>query len=215
MEIQTLRPAYFDRTYFDHIKRKWKSVVLYGIISMLFIAGISLFLPLEYRAYTQVFILPKNILEIDSYTSVKSAERIGENLTRLMETSSFLDLVLFSGQNKIDITSFPRDPKSQLKFWKRAIKSEVVPGTGLIKISVYSKSKEQGRIILQSTANVLTSRGTNYTGVDVEIKQVDSIFVSDFPVRPNILANAVLGFILGVSLGGLHMVIEGERAWKL
>lgn len=188
---------------------------MYSIITMFFISGLSLLLPLEYRADTKVFILPKSVKTIDTYTTIKSTENLGDNLTKLIQTSSFFDLVALAGKSSIDIAYFSQNSKTRAHEWERIVKASVVPGTGLMEISIYHKDKSQARAILQAVANILAEHGQSYTGFDVEIRQVDAIYVTDFPVRPNVLANAIIGFILGGLITSLYIIFEEERAWKL
>jgi capsular polysaccharide biosynthesis protein len=203
-------------TYASHLRRRWKKVLLFGVVGLFLITAFSVFfLPFEFKAETQIFILPRDLSDTDSYTSVKSSERLGENLSRLILTSSFFDLVANAGVGQIDLNVFPQEPKKRLRKWKRMVESFQVPGTGLMRLSVYHVSREQARVIAQTVADVLTFRGRDYTGFDVDIKQVDAVLVSRLPARPSLPLNALLGFVLGALIGALYIVFEEERAVSL
>ncbi|HBF67420.1 MAG TPA: hypothetical protein DDW36_03280 [Candidatus Magasanikbacteria bacterium] len=204
-------------SYAEHIKKRWKTVLLFGVITFFLVtAFIIFFLPFEFRADTQVFIMTRETsFEAPSYAVVATAERLGENITHLIETSRSLDYVMEASGGRIDRTFFPENPRKQLNKWKRSIQTSVVPGTGLLRIAVFHPQRDQAALIAQTIADVLATHSREYTGFDLEIRQVDAVFTSTLPARPSIPLNALLSFLLGCILGSIYVVAEQERLLKL
>jgi len=82
----------------------------------------------------------------------------------------------------------------------------VVYGTGVLNVSAYHPDAEQAKMLAGAAVNALSSKGWEYVGGDVTIKVVNEPIVTRFPVRPNVVLNAVLGFIVGVLLSGLMIL---------
>ena len=83
------------------------------------------------------------------------------------------------------------------KRWERSIRPSVVFGTGVLHISAYSPSSTQAMLLSGAVAETLVEKGWEYVGGDVNIKLVNAPVVTRFPVRPNILLNTLLGFLVG------------------
>jgi len=54
---------------------------------------------------------------------------------------------------------------------------------------------------------VLAKEAQNYTGTAITIKEISTPIVSRFPVRPNLLLNALFGAVIG----GLGMAVWQRR----
>jgi len=72
-----------------------------------------------------------------------------------------------------------------------------VYGTGLLRLTVYSRTKEDATALAAAVTDTVTNRGWEYVGGDVSIKTVNSPLLSRLPSRPNFMINTVLGFVLG------------------
>ncbi len=176
---------------------------LFGIV-LAFLAGVStLFFPLEYRADSQVFIISESRYGVDPYTVIKSAERVGENISRVMETSDFYEKVMNQEGFSIDKSRFERlEVLERREKWANTIEGSVVYGTGVLNISTYSNDSEQARQLAGAALSALSTQGWEYVGGDVTIKVVNEPVVTRYPVRPNILVNMAAGFVIGVLLMG-------------
>ncbi|OGL88418.1 hypothetical protein A3H75_03265 [Candidatus Uhrbacteria bacterium RIFCSPLOWO2_02_FULL_51_9] len=173
-------------------------MVLVGLLVAAMSGALSLLLPLQYRAETQVFILSRTPAGVDPFTLVKTAERIGANLSYIVYTSSFFDRVLTLTRDQIAREYFGANDREQRKAWRDSIDVGVVPGTGFLRVAAFHEDPRQAAILAQAVVTTLVDRGWEYVGGEVQIKSVDNVVISRFPVRPNILMNILTGFLIGV-----------------
>lgn len=189
---------------FDHhpttiLRRRSKIIVLTGVIVALATFLVTLLFPMEYRADAQVFIISQSRYGVDPYTVVKSAERIGENITQVMKTNDFYQKVIAQPGYQLDTTRFQNVPERiKRERWEKTISGSVVFGTGVLNVSAYHRNPEQAQAFAGAAVDTLVERGKEYVGGDVTMKVVNYPVVTRFPARPNIVVNTVLGFIVGV-----------------
>jgi len=163
---------------------------------------LSLVQPLQYRAAMRLLIIQSTSPTLDAFTAVKSSEKVGKNLGRVIGSSSFLERVLLANP-KIDQSYFPHDERKRRRIWTRTVESAVAPETSVMEVSVYHALPSQAYAIAEGLGNVLVRDTREYTGsYDISVKVIDPPLVSRFPVRPNILLDVLLGFILGALIGG-------------
>lgn len=188
------------------------AVVASAIIgAVIFLAG-ALLWPLEYSATTRLLIIPTSSLGVDPYTAIKSAERISENLSQVVHTSSFYDQVLKTKEQfKLDDNRFQNlTENNRRKAWDKMVIPQVVSGTSLFAISVYHTDKAQAANWASSIAYSLANQGFEYTGNNVQIKIVDSPVVSRFVSRPNFPMVGLVGLIIGALLGAGYVLAKYE-----
>jgi capsular polysaccharide biosynthesis protein len=142
---------------------------------------------------------------VDAYTASRSSERIADDIATLVHTTSFYNAVMNSGFN-IRENYFPTEESRRRKLWKKTIQPTVLRGTGLMQVDVYHTSVDQAEQIARATSFVLTTQAAEFTsGGGINVRLVDDPLNTRFPVKPNILANAFAGFVLG-GLAGLGLV---------
>lgn len=175
---------------------------------------ISLVQPFQYGAGTQILIIQKQEINSDAYTATKSAERIGKNLANIIYTSSFYNEVITS--NSVINDKFPQDVIERRKAWKKNVDVSVLPETGILKINVYDIDRDYASQLVRAIAYVLVSKGAEYHGggTNVEIKVVDDVSISKYPVRPNVAVNVIVAFILGFILGSIYIVLAEAKKYE-
>lgn len=189
------------------ITKRWKLIVLAGIILAVVSGLITLIFPLKYRADAQVLVISKSRFGTDPYTTVKSAETIGENLAQIMTTNDFFGKVINQPGYDIDKTYFENVSERTKRIrWEKTISPSVVYGTGMLNVSAYSTNPDQALQIAGASVTALTLQGWEYVGEDVAMKTVNEPVVTRFPVRPNILINIGVGFVVGLLGMALAMV---------
>lgn len=194
------------------LAKRWKAILLLGIVFAVVTDLVSLVFPLEYRAEAQVLIISKSRYGVDPYTSVKSAERVGENLVAIIKTNDFYNKVMSQPNFNIDKALFANVPeRTKRKRWMKMIEPSVVYGTGVLNISAYHKDPSQAIQLAGASATALVVSGWEYVGGDVAMKVVNEPVVSRFPVKPNLIFNAVLGLIVGMAIGSVLMVRKYQR----
>ena len=189
------------------LKRQWKLVVSVGLVVALLSVGVSLLFPLQYRADAQVLIISKTRTGVDPYTTVKSAERVGENLAAVIETSDFYEKVRAQSGFAVDWSTFDsRSERKRRKLWTKTIDASVSYGRAILNISAYSRHGAEATQIAGAAARSLVEQGWEYVGGDVTIKVVNSPVVTKWPARPNFVANALFGFFAGMFVMSLAIL---------
>ncbi|MBT3539431.1 hypothetical protein HOF40_01600 [Candidatus Parcubacteria bacterium] len=189
------------------LKKRWKFILVVGIILGVLSGIVTMLFPLSYRADAQVLIISKSRYGVDPYTVVRSAERVGENIAQVMRTNDFYNKVKDQKEFAIDWSRFDeRNEREKRKLWNKTMSPSVVYGTGVLNVSTYHPDGEQAALLAGAAVNALSAKGWEYVGGDVTIKVINEPIVTQFPVRPNAILNILLGFMVGVLLSGLVVV---------
>ena len=190
---------FLERSPLKLLKKRWKVLVFAGLIVAVLSVAVSMLFPLQYRADAQVLIISKSRYGVDPYTVVKSAERVGENISQVAKTNDFFEKVMSQPGYSIDQGTFANlSERNKRKKWQKTVNTSVVYGTGVLNISAYHKNQTQAKQLAGAVASTLVSKGWEYIGGDVTIKVVNDAVVTKWPVKPNLAVNAILGFIVGV-----------------
>jgi len=184
---------------------------MFGLLGLVLALIISFVQPLKYSSTARMLILQDVGSGVDAYTASRSEERIADNLSTLVYTSTFFDQVMDAGFS-IDESIFPDDPSKQRKVWGRTVKATVARGSGLLSITAYHRDVDQAEQLVRAIAFVLTDRVGEYTsGGDVSVRLVDEPLNSNWPVKPNVLVNILSGFVLGGFVGIAFTLLQTER----
>jgi len=197
--------------YAKILKTNWDVVALIIGITIVLTLIISLVQPFQYSATTKLLIIQKQELNTDAYTATKSAERIGQNLANIVFTSSFYNEVIDANSSIKD--KFSLDSTERRKAWEKNVKINVLPETGILEIQVFDIDRNFATQLANSIAYVLVDKGAEYHGGgnSVEIKVVDDVFISKYPVRPNIILNSGLALLVGFLLGSAFVVLNEAK----
>jgi len=200
--------------YSKILRTNWDIVALITGITIILTLIISLVQPFQYSASTKILVIQKQESNTDAYTATKSAERIGKNLANIIFTSSFYNEVIESNSNFKN--KFSADSIERRKEWEKNIKASVTPETGILEIDVFDTDSDFASQLVKTISYVLVNKGAEYHGggSNVEIKIVDDVFISKYPVRPNIILNSVLALILGLLLGSAYVILNEAKEIK-
>lgn len=182
------------------LMKRSKLILLWGLVFALFIGIVTLFLPKQYNASTQILIISRDRTGVDPYTQAKSAERIGENLSQIIKTSDFYDKVVKSTYNFNKERWTKLDERKRRKKWDKDVNATVLYGTGIMNVTAYSNTKQDAVNITDAIGQSLASFGWEYVGGNVVLKVVSKPLIPRMPSRPNFVVNIVVGFALGVLL---------------
>ena len=198
-------------SYSKILKNNWEIVALIIGVTIVLSLVFSILQPFKYQAATQILIIQKQVPNLDAYTATKSAEKIGKNLASIIYTSSFYNNVIESNVNIKN--RFPQNDIERRKAWKEDIEARVIPETGILEISVYDEDKNYAAQLVRTISYVLVNKGAEYHGggEGVEIKIVDDVLLSKYPVKPNIILNAALAVVLGLVLGCAFVILRESR----
>ncbi len=198
------------RSYILQLLKRSSFLVSTGVVVAIVAVVVSLFFPLKYSATASVLLIPRQGFGVDPYTVIKSAERVGENLAQVIETSTFLDLVL-AHDARINQRDFPSKEEKRRRYWRRTIAPQVSSGTGILHITAFHSDPQQAVLISEAVVQSLVEGGVEYVGPQISYKIVDTAIASRFPVKPNLIANAIVGFLFGIILAALKVLFVRER----
>ncbi len=202
--------------YSKIFRKNWEIVALFIGVTVVLTLIISLLQPFQYEASTKILVIQKQEKNLDAYTATKSAERIGKNLSNIIFTSSFYNEVLEADKALAD--KFPQDNIEKRKAWDKNVKADVIPETGILEVNVYDVDRQYAAKLVKTISYVLMNKGSEYHGggSDVGFKIVDDVFLSKYPVRPNIILNTSLALVLGFLLGSAFIILsEAEKQKKV
>lgn len=204
-----------EKEYLNKLRKNWKTVVLVLIITVILGLVLTFVQPLKYRASVELLVIQKQEQIVDPYVASRAAERLSKNLAQVIYTNSFFDKVMNSGFGIEN--DFSSDEIKKRKEWKKMIDTQVVLETGILKIDVYHKDKNQAVQIAQAIAYVLATKGDEYHGggKDVVIKTIDTAVTSKYPAKPNIPVNLFTSLVLGILAGSGLVMLRSERKLEL
>ena len=188
----------------------WHTIVIMAAVGLLLGVILSLLRPLEYSSTTRLLII-QQLGTVDAYTASRSAERVAEDITNVVYTSTFFQKVMAS-TSQIDQDYFPGDEIRLRKMWGKTVDAIVTRGTGLLQIIVYHQEAAQAELIARALSSVIVTEGWQYTsGGSISIQLVDEPLNSRWPVRPNIPLNAFDGAVIGGLAGVGFVLLKAER----
>jgi len=188
------------------LKKRWKAIILFSIIVAILSGFLTLLFPLNYKANSQVYIIAQNRYGVDPYTTVKSAERVGENLIQIIKTTDFYNKVKIENLD-IDWNYFEKySEKKKREKWLKSVNVNMVYGTSVMNINIYHTSAEEAKKISEAVAKTLVSKSWEYVGGDVVVKIINEPIVSSYPVKPSIFLNTIFGFLVGLFFSGLWTI---------
>lgn len=189
------------------LAKQYKLIFLWGLVVAVLVGVVSFVLPLSYSAESQVLIISNDRGATDPYTQAKSAERIGENLAAVIPTDDFYEKVMGAPNLNFDHDRWNNyDARTRHKQWGKDVKGEVMYGSSLVKLTVYSTSQADALNLSNAVAQTLASRGGDYVGGDITIKIVNSPLLVPFQTRPNIVVNVIGGLVGGMILAMLWIL---------
>lgn len=193
------------------LKKKYKSVFGIGLLVAIASGVLSLLFPLEYRADAQVLVISRARVGVDPYAAAKSAEQVGESLAQIIKTNDFYQKVVTQTTIPLDKSVFDgvTSERKKRKLWEDMVDGSAVFGTGAVTVSVYHVNPDQAIAYANAITQILVERSWDYVGQDVVVKVVNAPVATEWPARPNIPLNVVLGFMVGVVGMGLYAV--GKR----
>ena len=197
--------------YIEILKKYWHLFLLMVVLIATASFGIGLFQTPEYKSDVKLLVIQNQGQRLEAYTAARSAQTVGEVISKMIYTSSFFDKVLTS-QFEIE-DDFGTDPEDRKEKWEDRVKVRLSDETGSIQLSVYHEDRKQAEQIAFGIAHTMINYGEHYHGggSQIEIKMVDSPITSEKVVRPNILLNTVAGFSLGILLSLVIIVLIGSK----
>ncbi|MFC1598376.1 YveK family protein [Patescibacteria group bacterium] len=191
-----------------YMKDAWIIPVLACLAAGAVILTLALVKTPEYSSEFQVLVVQRYTLT-DSYTAVKSAEKVSQNLADVISTSTFLDQVLAYGG--VDLSELQQlDEAEKRETWEQMVEADVVSQTAMLKVTAYDEDPAEAEKLANAVGNVLLEHGSEYHGAPdtISLKIVDKALTSDRPTRPNLLLNGLAAGLFGAILGLLVVLLR-------
>lgn len=181
------------------IQRKFNTIVIITLLFTLIGLGITLILPKQYKAESQLVVLQKANPNIDSYTAQRSIDSNVNLLIDLVYTDVFFNNFI---TENIEIKNlFPDNLRDRRTLFARNILVRS-RGTGFISVDTYDKSSELALNMNKVVVNKLTQQAKSLLGETADIQVVNQPALYEGVGRPNIIINlfgsAILGFVVSI-----------------
>lgn len=197
--------------YTSVLAEGWFTISLFALLGLILALVVSFLQPLKYSSTMRVLVLQPASTSADAYTVSRSEERLAENLSNVIHSTTFFNQVLDSGFS-IDQRTFPLEDAKRRRAWARTIDATVARGSGMMSLTAYHEDVRQARQIVQAVTQVLSVHAVEYTSAtNLQIRPVDDPLDSRWPVKPNIISNALSGMVLGAFAGIAFLLAQTER----
>ena len=177
------------------LSRSWRLIAVSTFLGLVLALGFSLVQPLRYSSTVRLLITQTNVTGLDPYTAVKSTERIAQNLSEVVYTSSFFNAVVATGE--IDRSYFPTDEIDKRRMWRDTISTGVSAGTGVMTVVAYHPIRDQATKLAIRVSQEMASQAPNYFGYSVRVQVIDDPLPSRFFAKPDFVRNALMGALVG------------------
>jgi hypothetical protein len=152
-----------------------------------------------------VLITQPGAVGLDAFTIQKSNERIAQNLSQLLLTSTFFENILAQAQG-FNTEYFPADEYERRRLWQESVAIALESGSGLMQVTVYHKNADQAKALVLAATNELAKQAPNYFGSAVRVQVIDAPLNSRWYAKPNFLNNAFYGAAVGFMLGIIWVI---------
>lgn len=197
--------------YTTVLARGWFTIAVFSLLGLVLSLAISFIQPLKYSSTIRLLVLQNIGSNVDAFTASRSEERIAENLSTIIYTTTFFGQVIGSGFT-IDERTFPTDDARRRRAWRKTIAATVSRGAGILTVSAYHPDVAQAEQIVRAVGAVLQARVGEYTsGGNVEVRLIDEPLNSRWPVKPNLIGNGISGLVLGGLFGTAYVLLQADR----
>lgn len=190
------------RDFVSLISRKRQTLVSV-IFLFVFITFCLIFIQQpKYSSEARIMIVQEFPKGIDPYTMARSNEYLSSILAKVIPSNTIFSEVIKSGFN-VDTSYLGSGTKEQIRNWQKTVSAKAIDDTGIIEIKVYNSKKNQAEAILRSINYIITEEYAKYISNDnnLKIRILDQPYTSNYPVKPNILLNLGISFVLSLITG--------------
>lgn len=197
------------------VRKHWTTLALVTLLA----GGVALLFsalqPQDYSSEVKMLIIQKQNFETDTYLAAKSAEKVGSNLSEVLNTSSFFEKVVAEGS--VDLTELAAlSAQDRHDAWGEKVSASVIADSGLMVITAYDEDPAVAEKLAVAVASVMTTAAAEYHGggESIVIKVVDDPVTSAYPVRPNIFVNVAVAMVLGLVLSTTVLFLRADVPFK-
>lgn len=185
---------------YDRVRSHIGLVAVITLVFILVAVGITLVLPKQYRAESQIFLFQSTTeVDVDPYQVQRGLETRVSTLIDLAYTDTFFGR--FAAQDTAIRDTFPaNDSEDRRRKYRRDVVLSA-EGSGFISIDTYHESSDTALSMNAAIVTVLTEQAREFFGENIDIDTVDNPDLYDGIGRPNIILNLFAGAILGFFVG--------------
>lgn len=200
----------------QNLKFRVKGVINIIAISLFLTLGLSLLQPFLYKSSFSVLIVQDAKNADDVYTAIKSADKLGSLLQKIVKTSDFFDSVMESKDYKVSRDDFSTVEKTKRKQWDKMTNINLVQETGILEVDVYYKTKDGAEQYAKAIADTLENRSSKFYGASsiISIRTINAPLTSDNIEKPKIFINIALGLIFGLFASMLYVYFTIGKSIK-
>ncbi|MDD2353999.1 MAG: hypothetical protein PHH52_01945 [Patescibacteria group bacterium] len=196
------------------LRRKTQTIVAILLVVTMMAILVSLTQPLKYGVSSRLLVT-QNSDNTDAYSLSRSNEYLGNLLATVVYSGSFYDKVLNSKYN-VDKNYFAGEYSKQLKRWNKTVLTKTKQDTGIIEINIYHTKVAEARKIALAVNDILINSNQDYHGgKNVEISIIDQPLASSYPVKPNLLVNSAMAFIVAFLFSLFYIYVFPEDKYSL
>ncbi|MFH1412857.1 MAG: Wzz/FepE/Etk N-terminal domain-containing protein [bacterium] len=198
--------------FFSLIKRKKQTIISLVIAFLVIALVLTAVQPFKYSSELRLLVVQgSSQTSPDPYAAARSNEYLSGILAKITYSGSFYNRVINASFN-IDKDYFGQTAKKQSKKWNKTISAKAISDTGIISLAAYHKDRQQAEQIARAVGHVLMTQHINYHGMNnVKIKLLDEPITSNYPVKPNVALNLILGLFLGFIFSLSYIYLFPDR----
>ncbi|HHX58826.1 MAG TPA: hypothetical protein GX706_03610 [Candidatus Moranbacteria bacterium] len=192
----------------------WKEIGLIGLIFAMLFFIVAAFIPPQYKATSSIVISQGSVSAMDAYREAKSSEFVARTSKEVILSNSFMRKTL--AQSKVDWVDMSKieGQDKQLKFWRKKVKVAVIPNTGVMNISIYTKDRELSKTLLTEMINYIVVNKQSFLGEkDVSVSVTNEPYYFSKPTFPNLPLASLVGFILGCLFAIVWTILRSSNLW--
>lgn len=196
--------------YVRCLKQQWWIVALTAVLGLIAGLGSAVIMPKTYESQAQVFV---NVANPQSVTDLQMGEQFAmaraASYAKVATTNSVLQPV-------VDQLGLDTTPESLAA---SAVTVTNQPNTAMITITSTDEDPQRTAQLAQSTADSLVkvaqsleTASRNPQGAGVKLTVVQKAATPESPSAPSPTLNTALGFLVGLIIGMLLVLLRGDRS---
>lgn len=201
-------------TFTDLIRKNLNFIIILTLLVSGLVLIVSLFQQPLYKSSLSVMVVQKQTEEVNAQTSVESAEKMADILSRVVDSQAFRVAVLANTDVNVDL---PVQPWKEEERWREYVETKNITDTGILVVDIYQPTTSQATKLAASVQEVLTSKGYEYLGADpgnVYLRQLNPPSpTDDSPAKPNLFLNTAVGFLFGIILSLGLLLLFPNTSW--
>ncbi|MEA3317730.1 MAG: hypothetical protein U9R54_07205, partial [Bacteroidota bacterium] len=200
------------KNFINLIKKEAGTLALILAVLLAITAIITFSQPLRYEANNKLLI-QQDVSKFDPYNIFKINEYYNNLVKEIIHSESLYKQVLDSGYD-INPNYFKNTRKKQIKTWDKTI-DIVSTNIGTIEIKVYHPNSKEAQQILLAITDILVNKNSQYQNLDenIDIKIINQITISKYPVKPNTILNFVYTIIIATLISLLYIYYKSEKEY--